>query len=155
MLELSVINISGIHVNTTSHINDVSFVFELYILIQIVVTHHFSFIFISVQLEKMAKKKPKFGALPTFSMPKRIHDMVRPVACPLRSVVEDKPVTESHQKYYGSFRDLCKRVKTLKTMQEWRVQELENRLLLQKKSAVMLPEFELMIDDSLGFRISV
>ncbi|RMX58343.1 hypothetical protein pdam_00000113 [Pocillopora damicornis] len=115
----------------------------------IVVTHHFSFIFISIQLEKMAKKTPKFGALPTFSMPKRSHDMVRPVACPLKSVVEDKP------KYYGSFRDLCKRVKTLKTLQEWTVQELENRLLLQKKSAVMLPEFELMIDDSLGFRISV
>ena len=103
----------------------------------------------------MAKKTPKFGALPTFSMPKRSHDMVRPVACPLRSVVEDNPVTESHQKYYSSFRDLCKRVKTLKTLQEWTVQELENRLLLQKKSAVMLPEFELIIDNSLGFRISV
>ncbi|CAH3044269.1 unnamed protein product [Pocillopora meandrina] len=117
----------------------------------IVATHCFSFIFISVQLEKMAKKTPKFGALPTFSMPKRSHDMVRPVACPLRSVVEDN----LHQKYYSSFSDLCKRVKTLKTLQEWTVQELENRLLLQKKSAVMLPEFELMIDDSLGFRISV
>ena len=56
MLELFVINISGIHVNMTGHINDVSFVFEIYILIQIVVTHHFSFIFISIQLEKMAKK---------------------------------------------------------------------------------------------------
>ena len=95
MLELSVINISGIHVNMTGHINDVSFVFELYILIQIVVTHHFSFIFISIQLEKMAKKTPKFGALPTSSTPRRSHDMVRPVACPLKSVVEDKPVTES------------------------------------------------------------
>ena len=46
-------------------------------------------------------------------------------------------------------------VKTLKTLQEWTVQELEDRLLFQKKSAVMLPEFELMIDDYLGFIISV
>ena len=43
------------------------------------------------------KKRPKFGALPTFNMPKRSHDMVKPVAHPLRSVVQDKPVTESHQ----------------------------------------------------------
>lgn len=49
------------------------------------------------QSEKMAKKRPKFGALPTFNMPKRSHDMVKPVAHPLRSVVQDKPVTESHQ----------------------------------------------------------
>ncbi|RMX42311.1 hypothetical protein pdam_00014673, partial [Pocillopora damicornis] len=42
------------------------------------------------------KKRPKFGALPTFNMPKRSHDMVKPVAHPLRSVVQDKPVTESH-----------------------------------------------------------
>ena len=112
MLELSVINISGIHVNTTGHKNDVSFGFELYILIQIVVTDRFSFIFISVQSRKT---RPKFGALPTFNMPKRSHDTVKPVARPLRSVVQDKPVTESHQKYYRSFSDLCKRVKTLKT----------------------------------------
>ena len=43
----------------------------------------------------------------------------------------------------------------MKTLQEWTFQELEDRLLLQKKSAVMLPEFELMIDDSLGFTIYV
>ena len=66
MLELSVINISGIHVNMTGHINDVSFVFELDILIQIVVTHHFSFIFISIQLEKMAKKNTKVWSLANF-----------------------------------------------------------------------------------------
>ena len=43
----------------------------------------------------------------------------------------------------------------MKTLQEWTFQELEDRLLLQKKSVVMLPEFELMIDDSLGFTIYI
>ena len=103
----------------------------------------------------MVKNKPKFGALSTLNMPKRSHDTVKPIARPLRSVVHDKTVTESSQKYYRSFSDLCKRVKTLKTLQKWTVQELQDRLVLQKKSSLMLPELELMIDDSLGFTISV
>ena len=53
------------------------------------------FYFYFNSIGKDGQKTPKFGALPTFSMPKRTHDMVRPVACPLKSVVEDKPVTES------------------------------------------------------------
>ena len=58
---------------------------------------HITFLLFLFQFnwKRWPKKTPKFGALPTFSMPKRSHDMVRPVACPLKSVVEDKPVTES------------------------------------------------------------
>ena len=60
------------------------------------------------------------------------------------------------QKYYQSFNNLCKRVKTLKTLNDWIVQELEDRLVLKKKSSqVMLPEIQIMIDDSLGFTIYV
>ena len=102
------------------------------------------------------KKKPKIGALPTLNMPKRSHDTTKPAARPLRSVVNDNPVTESSNKYYQSFSDLCKRVKTLKTLNNWIVQELEDRLVLKKKSSnVMLPEIQVMIDDSLGFTIYV
>ena len=102
------------------------------------------------------KKKPKIGALPTLNMPKRSHDATKPAARPSRTVVNDNPVTESSKKYYQSFIDLCKRVKTLKTLNDWIVQELEDRLVLKKKSSqVMLPEFEIMIDDSLGFTIYV
>ena len=90
-------NISGIHVNTTDHINDVSFVFGLYILIQIVTDRFLLFLFQCNWKRWQKKKRPKFGALPTFNMSKRSHDMVKPVAHPLRSVVQDKPVTESHQ----------------------------------------------------------
>jgi len=71
-------------------------------------------------------------------------------------VVNDNPVTESSKKYYQSFNDLCKRVKTLKTLNGWIVQELDDRLVLKKKnSQVTLPEIEIMIDDSLGFTIYV
>ena len=99
----------------------------------------------------MVKKKPKIGALPTLNMPKRSHDTTKPVARPLRSVVNDNPVTESSNKYHQSFSDLCKRVKTLKTLNNWIVQELEDRLVLKKKSYnAMLPEIQIM-----GFTIYV
>lgn len=104
----------------------------------------------------MVKKKPKIGALPTLNMPKRSHDTTKPAARPSRSVVNFNPITESSKKYYQSFNDLCKRVKTLKTLNDWIVQELEDRLVLKKKSSqVMLPEIQIMIDDSLGFTIYV
>ena len=104
----------------------------------------------------MVKKKPKIGALPTLNMPKRSHDTTKPAARPSRSVVNVNPITESSKKYYQSFNDLCKRVKTLKTLNDWIVQELEDRLVLKKKSSqVMLPEIQIMIDDSLGFTIYV
>ena len=74
------------------------------------------------------KKKPKIGALPMLNMPKRSHDATKPAAHPSRSVVNDNPITESSKKYYQSFTDLCKRVKTLKTLNDWIVQELEDRL---------------------------
>ena len=104
----------------------------------------------------MVKKKPKIGALPTLNMPKRSHDTTKPATRPSRTVVTNNPVTENAKKYYQSFNDLCKRVKTLKTLNDWIVQELEDRLVLKKKrSQVMLPEIEIMIDDSLGFTIYV
>ena len=51
------------------------------------------------------KNKPKIEALPTLHMSKRSHDA-------------------SSRKYYQSFNDLCKRIKTLKTLNDWIVQEL-------------------------------
>ena len=102
----------------------------------------------------MVKKKPKIGALLTLNMPKRSHDTTKPAARPSRSVVNVNPITESSKKYYQSFNDLCKRVKSLKTLNDWIVQELEDRLVLKKKSSqAMLPEIQIMIDDSLGFTI--
>lgn len=86
----------------------------------------------------MVKKKPKIGALPTLNMPKRSHYTTKPAARPWRSVVNVNPITESSKKYYQSFNDLCKRVKTLKTLNDWIVQELEDRLVLKKKSSQVM-----------------
>jgi len=116
------------------------------------------FALILVHSAKMVKKKPKFGALPTLNMPKRSHDTVKPVARPPRSVVTENSTADTNSenhKYYRSFIDLCKRVNSLKTLDEWDIQELQDRLVLRKTTSLMLPEFEIMVDDSLGFTISV
>ena len=75
------------------------------------------------------KKKPRIGALPMLNVLKRSQDTTKSAARPLRSVLNNKPVTETSKKYYQSFSDLCKRIKTLKTLNDWIVQELEDRLL--------------------------
>ena len=104
----------------------------------------------------MIKKKPKFGALPTLNIPKRSHNTTKPKARRALSVVNDNTSTEEpRKKCYSSFSELCKRIKVLKTLNEWTVKFLEDRLVLQKRSNLMLPELEIMIDDSLGFTISV
>ena len=86
----------------------------------------------------MVKKKPKIGALPTLNFPRRSHDAAKPAAHPSRSVVNDDPLTESSKKYYQSFNDLCKRVKALKTLNDWIVQELEDRVVLKRESYQVL-----------------
>ena len=51
---------------------------------------------------------------------------------------------------------VCKRVRPLKTLSEWTVQEEKDRLLLKKmRNALLLPELGIIIDDSLGYTISV
>ena len=56
------------------------------------------------------------------------------------------------QNYYKGFEDVCKRIKVLKTIGEWTVEERSDRVILRKmKDSLQLPELELIIDDSLGF----
>ena len=53
-------------------------------------------------------------------------------------------------------KDVCKRIKALKTISEWIVEERIDRVILRKmKDCYQLPEFELIIDDSLGYTIAV
>ncbi|KAG1649501.1 Ring canal kelch protein [Nymphon striatum] len=100
-----------------------------------------------------------FGALPTLNMPKKSHGSVKSII-PRRSrsvVDENNTYTSKRKKYYKSFEDLRKKVKSLKSIKKWDVQELEDRLILKKvtNSSLLLPEIEMMIDDSLGFTVSV
>ena len=104
----------------------------------------------------MTKKRPKFGALPTINMPQRSHQTKKPAPCASRSVVKDLPPEPTKKWYYSSFTELCKRIQALKSISDWNLQELKDRLVLKKcNDLFLLPEIELMIDDSLGYNISI
>ena len=108
-----------------------------------------------VQSEKMTKKKPKFGALPTLNMPKKSHDSRKPVPRPSRTIVRDHE-DKTNKRIYESFEELCVRVKSLKTLSTWKLEQLNDRMLIKRLSdSFLLPELELIIDDSLGFTVKV
>ena len=104
----------------------------------------------------MTKKKVKFGALPTENMPKKSHETPKPRSRPAREIVKDIPTSNEKRKYYTGLKDVFKRIKALKTISEWIVEERIDRVILRKmKDCFQLPEYELIIDDSLGYTISV
>lgn len=108
------------------------------------------------QSEKMIKKKPRFGALPLLNMPKRSHETNKPVPRPARSVVTTESAKPGKSAFYKTFGDLCKRVPSLKSLNEWNIQTSKDRLVITKmKDNLLLPEKELIVDDSLGFTIKV
>lgn len=95
----------------------------------------------------MTKKKVKFGALPTENMPKKSHETPKPPR---------RPTSANNKKYYKGLTDICKRIKGLKTISKWIVEERIDRVVLRKMmDCFQLPELELIIDDSLGYTISV
>ena len=83
----------------------------------------------------MTKKKPKFGALPTINMPSRTHNKAS-TARPSRSIVCDKPLQNTPKKFYKNFEELCKRVKLLRGLKDWKVKEMNVRLILQKEQRI-------------------
>ena len=104
----------------------------------------------------MTKKKPKFGALPTLNMPKKSHDSRKPVPRLPRFIVRDYEGNESNKRIYKNFEELCVRVKSLKTLSTWKLEQLNDRMLIKRlRDSFLLPELELVIDDSLGFTIKV
>jgi hypothetical protein len=94
----------------------------------------------SVESDKMVKKKPKFGAIPTLNMPKRVHDTVTPAPRPPRTVVKEDSCKlsftrdQENSKCYKSIKELCKRVETLKVTKDWASEKLDDRLILKKIS---------------------
>lgn len=106
----------------------------------------------------MTKKKPKFGALPTLHMPKKSHDTRKPVPRPARSIVRDHQDTSTNRRTYKNFEELRVRVKSLKTISisSYSLEELNDRIVIKRlRDSFLLPELELIIDDSLGFTIKV
>ena len=105
----------------------------------------------------MTKKKLQFRALPTVNMPRRSHDSKPPEPRPARAVVRDIDVEpESRSNSYKSFIEFCERTKSLKSIGDWCVKLLEDRKLFKKMvEPYLLPEVEIIVDDSLGFTVKV
>ena len=104
----------------------------------------------------MTKKKVKFGALPTENIPKKSHETPKPPSQPTREIVKDIPTSIEKRKYYTGLKVLCKRIKALKTISDWTVEEGIDRIILRKmKDCFQLLEYELNIDDSVGYTIAV
>ena len=104
----------------------------------------------------MTKKKPRFGALPKLNMPEKSHETTKPTPRPGRSVVKDCEQPSSSSVYYKTFSELCQRVKGLKTINDWNHKLFADRLVLRKHvEHFLLPELEIIIDDSLRFTVKV
>ena len=108
-----------------------------------------------VHSEKMTKKKPRFGALPTLNLPKKSHESRKPTPRPERSIVKDNKEPLPNR-YYKGFNELCQRVKSLKSLKNWKMKIKEDRILLKKRlDPYVLPQLEIVVDDSLGFTVKV
>ena len=101
----------------------------------------------------MTKKKPVFGALPVLNMPSRSHG--RENVQPRRSL--ERVQTPAALQTYQSFAEVCRNVPQLKEVKEnWEITLLDDRVILRKtKVPYLLPECEIVIDDSLEFTLSV
>ena len=72
-----------------------------------------------------------------------------------RSIVKDySQDAEKKRAVYKDFGELCKRVQSLKTLSGYTVYILEYRIESKHyKESLLLPELEVIIDDSLGLRL--
>ena len=105
----------------------------------------------------MTKKKARFGALPKLNMPKKSHQSTKPAPRTTRtSLVQETDLSCVNHGYYKSFLNLCQRVKSLKTIDQWTKKVLPDRLILKKVYELfLLPKLEIIIDDSLGYTAKV
>ena len=79
----------------------------------------------------MIKKKPIFGALPELNMPQRTSIQKKSFERPYRSIVNENAYIPSNQTYiYHSFKESFDRVCKLKTLDDWNVTLLFDRILI-------------------------
>ena len=92
----------------------------------------------------MTKMKPRFGALLKLNMPKKSHESSKPTPCPERSVVKDNEEPPPNS-YYKGFTELCRRVKSLKSLTNWKMKIKEDKIVLKKMLHLyVLPQLELL-----------
>ena len=90
-------------------------------------------------------------------MPQRTFIQKKSFERPYKSIVNENPYIPSSQTYiYHSFKEFCDRVSKLKTLDDWNVTLLFERILIQfSTKPITLPQFEIIVDDSLGFTASL
>ena len=104
----------------------------------------------------MTKKKPRFGALPTLNMPTKSHECVKPTPRQPRHIVHEEQELGHPDVCHKNFAEMCKRVATLKSLSEWNLKTNSDRIVFKKVvEPCILPEIEIVIDDSLGFTVKV
>ena len=90
----------------------------------------------------MTKKKVKFGALSTENILKKSQETPKRRSRPAREIVKDIPTAIEKRKYYTGLKDVCKRIKALKAISEWIVEECIDGVILRKmKDCFQLPEY--------------
>ena len=99
------------------------------------------------------RKKLKYGAIPSKNLPQKSIETKRTTREPPK-VREFVPPTQSSD-CYGSFRELCSRVKSLKSLSHWTITK-ENGLRIEKPSdQYVLPEVCIYVDEDLNFLVQV
>ena len=85
-------------------------------------------------------------------MPRKSHESAKPTPRPARSVVKEH--YQQPKACYKSFGELCQRITGLKTLKGWKFKTISDRLFLKKTvEPFLLPEVEIMIDDSLAYTV--
>ena len=76
---------------------------------------------------------------------------------PQRNIVNENPHIPSSQTYiYHSFKEFCDRVSELKTLDDWNVTLLFDKISIQLfTKPIALSQFEIIFDDGLGFAVSL
>ena len=123
-----------------------SFMFESLIII---------FASFTVQSAKVTRKKPRFGALPILNMPQRSHELLTPTPRPARTIMKDLDA-HINTSCYETFSEFCKRATCLKSLNEWTSKMFPDKAIFKKKvEPYLLPEFGVIVDDSLAFTVKV
>ena len=78
--------------------------------------------------------------------------MPKPLPRPTRTIVRE--IEKKSTLLYKNFLDFCKRVRGLKSIEDWNVKYLSDRIIFKKVAdPYLLPELEVIVDDSLGFTV--
>ena len=99
----------------------------------------------------MTKKRVIFGSLPTLNMPCRSHEVKLPIPRTPRKIITNAEDNYVHK----SFADVNNVLKKLKCWPEWSIEYCSDRSILKHfQPPYLIPSYEIMIDDSLGFTIT-